>query len=74
MQVRRCGIAALSLATLVVAGTLQLSVARAATAPSNPALAYVTNGQVAVIESGNLTVAGTRPKPSLGAQRVQPNV
>ena len=64
MQMLRCGIAALSLAALVVAGTLQTSVASAATVTAAaPALAYVANNQVAVIEAGNLTVAGTGQSP-----------
>lgn len=63
MQMRRCGIAALSLAALVVAGTLQAPGTRAATVVNKPALAYVANGQVAVIEAGTLTVAGTGQNP-----------
>jgi dipeptidyl aminopeptidase/acylaminoacyl peptidase len=64
MQMQRCGIAALSLAALVVAGTLQATLARAAASPSGPALAYVANGQVALIEAGTLTVAGTGENPT----------
>lgn len=63
MHMRRCGIVALTVAVLVVAGTLQASRAGAATTPGVPALAYVTNGEVAVIEAGNLTVAGTGQDP-----------
>ena len=63
MHIRRCGIATLSIAALVVAGTMQTSRAWAATATNTAALAYVTNGQVAVIEGGSLTVAGTGQNP-----------
>jgi len=42
---------------------MQTSQAWAATAMNTAALAYVTNGQVVVIEAGSLTVAGTGQNP-----------
>jgi dipeptidyl aminopeptidase/acylaminoacyl peptidase len=63
MHKQQCGIAALSTAVLVLSGALPRPGAHAAVTPPAPALAYVANGQVAVIEAGNLTVAGTGQNP-----------
>ncbi|MDB5075978.1 MAG: hypothetical protein JWO42_2157 [Chloroflexi bacterium] len=63
MQRHWSGIAALSLTAAAVTSGLHANRINAATVKPVPALAYVADGQVAVIESGNLTVAGPGQNP-----------
>jgi hypothetical protein len=69
MRKQLCGMAALATAAALMTGGLRAQYTLAAkpaptpTPPPSPALAYVSNGQVAVIEAGNLTVAGPGQNP-----------
>jgi Tol biopolymer transport system component len=58
------GIAALSITAFAVTTGAHANRTNAAPTTPGPALAYVTAGQVAVIEGGNLTVAGPGENPS----------
>jgi dipeptidyl aminopeptidase/acylaminoacyl peptidase len=69
MRKPMCGIAALVTVTALTIGGLRAQDTRAAgptptPTPPSPALAYVSNGQVAVIEAGSLTVAGPGQHPA----------
>jgi dipeptidyl aminopeptidase/acylaminoacyl peptidase len=69
MRKTLCGMAALATVASLMIGGLRAQETHAASprptpTPPSPALAYVSNGQVAVIEAGNLTVAGPGQNPS----------
>src|SRR5258708_10202090 len=67
MRKSLCGMAALATVVTLMIGGRRIQDTHAAsptpTPPPSPALAYVSSGQIAVIEAGNLTVAGPGQDP-----------